>query len=54
MADCPECGVLIEQKQDMEMGEIIQCNDCGTELEIKNVNAFSVGKAPKEQEDWGE
>jgi len=54
MAECIECGAEIAQTEGMETGELIQCSDCGTELEVTNVKNFAVQKAPKEQEDWGE
>ena len=54
MAECPECGAEIAQTEGMEISELLQCPDCGTELEVKDVKKFSVDKAPKEQEDWGE
>ena len=35
---CPECGYDFSNKEDFlrytEAGEIIQCPDCGTELEV--------------------
>lgn len=54
MAECPECGVELNLKSDVEMGEIFECHDCGTELEVKTTNPLKVEKAPKEEEDWGE
>lgn len=36
MGNCPECGVLIED-EGFELGEIIECEGCGVELEITSV-----------------
>lgn len=52
---CPECDGDIEVKEVIE-GEIINCKDCGAELEAskdKNGN-FELKVAESEGEDWGE
>jgi alpha-aminoadipate carrier protein LysW len=54
MAKCVECDAEIAVKSDVETGEIIDCPDCGTELQVKAVNPVRVDYAPKEEEDWGE
>lgn len=53
---CPECGYDFSSKDDFlkfaEVGEIIQCPDCGTELEVtkdKHLKAVVL-----ENLDWGE
>jgi alpha-aminoadipate carrier protein LysW len=35
-------------------GEIVQCADCGTELEVKSPQPLELAVAPAEEEDWGE
>jgi alpha-aminoadipate carrier protein LysW len=35
-------------------GEIVQCPDCGTELEVKTLQPLELAVAPAEEEDWGE
>ena len=35
-------------------GELLECPDCGTELEIESVDPVKVTEAPTEEEDWGE
>lgn len=52
MAECPVCGVEFKLNAGTEKGEIITCNDCGTELEVTGQD--SVQEAPQEEEDWGE
>ena len=54
MVECPVCGVSVELKEGTEKGELLQCSDCGTELEVNGVNPFTVKEAPQEEEDWGE
>jgi alpha-aminoadipate carrier protein LysW len=38
MAVCPECGEAVSLLDDMEAGEIIECDNCGLELEIISLN----------------
>jgi lysine biosynthesis protein LysW len=52
MAECPVCGADITLEADAEAGEIIACDDCGSELEITGKD--SLQEAPQEEEDWGE
>lgn len=35
-------------------GEIVQCEDCGAELEVVGLNPLVLELAPEEEEDWGE
>jgi alpha-aminoadipate/glutamate carrier protein LysW len=52
MAECPVCGAEIVLEDDVEEGEIITCEDCGSELEVEGKD--SLREAPQEEEDWGE
>ncbi len=52
MAECPVCGLEFALSPDTEEGEIISCEDCGSELEVTGKD--SVQEAPGEEEDWGE
>ncbi len=53
--ECPECAGSVELKADTMEGEIVQCGDCGVELEVtKGDSAFALQPAPEEEEDWGE
>ena len=54
MAECPECGASILEDLDLEEGEIIDCEDCGVELEVITEEPLEVALAPEEEEDWGE
>lgn len=53
MANCPECGAQVEDNG-YELGELIICEDCGSELEVIGTNPLEVDLAPMEDEDWGE
>ena len=54
MAECPECGATIQSDGIYEEGEIIDCGDCGVELEVISDDPFELALAPEEEEDWGE
>ncbi|MHB9034098.1 MAG: lysine biosynthesis protein LysW [Anaerolineae bacterium] len=54
-AACPECAAEIELDiNNMMVGEIIDCPDCGVELEVINTSPLTLELAPEEEEDWGE
>jgi len=52
MAECPVCGAEFSLPAGTEEGELITCEDCGSELEVTGKD--SVQEAPQEEEDWGE
>ena len=54
MTNCPECGTNIDMDYDVVEGEIIECEDCGAELEVVSANPIELDLAPEEEEDWGE
>lgn len=39
---------------DPERGEIVECPECGVELEVIGVGPVQLAAAPEEEEDWGE
>lgn len=51
---CPECGATVRVGADAMVGEIVQCPDCGVELEVKETAPLALALAPAEEEDWGE
>jgi alpha-aminoadipate carrier protein LysW len=53
-AECPECAAVIELGNDVMEGEIVNCPDCGVELEVVSVEPLTLELAPEEEEDWGE
>ena len=52
-ADCPECFDGIAPK-DVMQSEIVQCSECGVELEVRQLSPLELELAPAEEEDWGE
>jgi alpha-aminoadipate/glutamate carrier protein LysW len=53
MVNCIECGANVNLNNPTQ-GEILECGDCGVELEVRTINPVSLQAAPQEQEDWGE
>lgn len=51
--ECPECAATLTLNNPIT-GEIIECNDCSQELEIRNTNPLTLEPAPQVAEDWGE
>ena len=51
--ECPECAGDV-QLVEVELGEIIVCDDCGAELEVLALEPLEIALAPEEAEDWGE
>ena len=52
--DCPVCDYRLTKETDTVAGELIECRDCGAELEVIGITPFAVEEAPMEDEDWGE
>ena len=53
-AECVECGAEGALPEDAEIGEIVDCTTCGTELEVIDTSPPVLEPAPKLEEDWGE
>lgn len=53
-ATCPQCAAPIEMADDTMEGEILQCPDCGVELEVMSLTPLTLDVAPEVEEDWGE
>jgi len=53
---CQECGGEIDVPNDVIVGEILACPDCGTEYEVLQVNndGIQLKIAENVGEDWGE
>ena len=53
--NCPECNFQVSREGPRE-GEVLECGDCGVELEILQVanGSIELEVAPNTEEDWGE
>ena len=54
MTECPVCGAELSLSDDTVKGELIECTDCGTELEVTSVKPVALEEAPEAEEDWGQ
>jgi alpha-aminoadipate carrier protein LysW len=54
MGECPICAAEIEVANDAIAGEVLVCEDCGAELELKNIDPVELAEAPSAEEDWGQ
>jgi len=53
-AECPECAAACELPDDVMENEVVQCAECGVELEVVKLAPLTLELAPEEEEDWGE
>ena len=53
-ANCPECNATVSFSDEPMNGEIIECPECGMELEVIGVDPLTLELAPEVEEDWGE
>lgn len=55
IAKCTKCDAELVLGADAEVGEIITCDECSAELEVKELDPeVKLDDAPAVQEDWGE
>ena len=41
-AICSECGVYVDAPDGVVMGEIIECENCGCELDVVSTDPFEI------------
>ncbi len=54
MSECPVCGADMKAFDDPVEGELLECEECGVELEIVAIDPIVLLEAPEAEEDWGE
>jgi len=54
MSECPVCGAEITLADDVVKGELLECDDCGSELEVVSLEPVTLEEAPEAEEDWGQ
>ena len=54
MSECPVCSAQSTLASDTVVGELLECPDCGSELEVTELNPPTLAEAPESEEDWGE
>lgn len=53
MTECVECLNPLNIEDPLQ-GEIVDCPDCGAELEVVDRDPVELDLAPEIEEDWGE
>jgi alpha-aminoadipate carrier protein LysW len=51
--ECTECAGRIQARPTLA-GEILDCPECGAELEVRSLDPLVLALAPEVEEDWGE
>jgi alpha-aminoadipate carrier protein LysW len=55
VAECPVCGGDLSLDSDVIVGELLDCDDCGSEIEVRALEPnVHLEEAPVSAEDWGE
>jgi alpha-aminoadipate carrier protein LysW len=52
--ECLECRGTVQVDDNVMLGEVLECMECGVELEIISLDPIAVELAPEVEEDWGE
>ncbi len=51
---CPICDATLILDRDILVSEIVSCDECGSELEVRGLEPLVLVEAPLEEEDWGQ
>ncbi len=51
MATCPECDVEVHVDEDVEKGDLIECDDCGASLEVVGLDPIELDLAPDDEDE---
>jgi len=51
---CAVCDCNLTLSLDWELGELVDCDECGSLLEVTGLHPIILAEAPEEDEDWGE
>jgi alpha-aminoadipate/glutamate carrier protein LysW len=52
---CPECDAEVQVDDDMDKGDLVECPDCGSTLEVVGLDPIELDLATEEEEeDWTE
>ena len=53
-SECPICGAAVQLQASPLVGELIDCGDCGGQLEVRAAQPLQLTEAPQVAEDWGQ
>jgi alpha-aminoadipate carrier protein LysW len=52
---CPECDSEVQVDEESDKGDVVDCPDCGTTLEVVGLDPIELDVATEEEEeDWVE
>lgn len=51
---CPVCEADVKLAEGTVVGELLDCSECSTELEVTSIEPVKIQEAPEVEEDWGE
>jgi alpha-aminoadipate carrier protein LysW len=55
---CPECEADVQVDEDVDKGDIVECPDCGAQLEVVGLDPIEldliIEEEEEEEEDWDE
>ncbi len=51
---CLECDAPLAIAEDIVIGEVVPCGECGVEMEVASLEPMQLEMAPEIEEDWGE
>lgn len=46
---CPDCGAEIKKNEGMVVGDILECEECGTEVEILSLDPLQYKELVEEK-----
>ena len=53
-AVCPVCDAELTMAEGTVTDELLECEECGSELVVSGVSPYELEEAPQAEEDWGE
>ena len=55
VTECRVCGGAVDTPDDVMLGELLDCDECGSELEVTQLPpGVELREGPMCAEDWGE
>ena len=46
---CPDCGAEIKKSETAEVGDILECGECGTEVELLSLDPLKYSELVEEK-----
>lgn len=52
LAACPECQTEVHVDEDVDKGEIVNCEECDIKLEVVGLDPIELDLAPEDEEEY--